>query len=210
MNLRLIEKRFQNLEVRANYLNYKFNPHTNKVPGIPQHAYLQDLRADHECDLKVYGKDPFVRGKVEAADLAQAEIGARLGRKLRAGGIAAEMAVASSLREVDKEKLGNMFADIDEENVRGAATTEAFYPGSLDAPAPAHRPKTRQVRRNIPKNQGTSFPGTKSAACLSAARTVKSQQSLLRRKIQFYKNQTHYEWDLGAQVNEVTSQAAAN
>lgn len=47
MNLRLIEKRFQNLKVRESYLNYKFNPHTHKIAGIPQHAYLADIKADH-------------------------------------------------------------------------------------------------------------------------------------------------------------------
>ena len=79
-----------------------------------------------------------------------------------------------------------MFADIDE--VRPGATTPGFNSQVLDAMQEAKRPQTRQVRRNAQKGLGTSFPGTKSAQGLSAARTVKSQQSLLRRKIKFYKN----------------------
>lgn len=59
MNLRLIEKRFQNLEIQANYLNYKYNPNSQKIKGLSQHAYLDELRTDHESDLKVFGQDPF-------------------------------------------------------------------------------------------------------------------------------------------------------
>ena len=55
MNLRLIEKRFQNLETRANYLNYKYNPNCQKVSGIPQHAYMDDLKTDYMSDMKVFG-----------------------------------------------------------------------------------------------------------------------------------------------------------
>jgi hypothetical protein len=55
MNLRLIEKRFQNLETRANYLNYKYNPNCQKVSGIAQHAYMDDLKTDYLSDMKVFG-----------------------------------------------------------------------------------------------------------------------------------------------------------
>ena len=47
MNLRLIEKRFQNLDVQANYLNYKYNPKSQKIQGLSQHAYLDELKTDH-------------------------------------------------------------------------------------------------------------------------------------------------------------------
>ena len=59
MNLRLIEKRFQNLETQANFLNYKFNPHCKKVSGLSQHAYMHELKTDHLSDIKVFGQDPF-------------------------------------------------------------------------------------------------------------------------------------------------------
>lgn len=65
MNLRIIEKRFQNLDVQANYLNYKYNPNSQKIPGISQHAYLEELRTDQESDVKVFGKDPFYTKAVD-------------------------------------------------------------------------------------------------------------------------------------------------
>ena len=65
MNLRLIEKRFQNLETRANYLNYKYNPNCEKVSGITQHAYMDDLKTDYLSDMKVFGQDPFHTKKVD-------------------------------------------------------------------------------------------------------------------------------------------------
>ena len=55
MNLRLIEKRFQNLDVQANYLNYKYNPKSQKIQGLSQHAYLDELKTDHQSDLRVFG-----------------------------------------------------------------------------------------------------------------------------------------------------------
>ena len=59
MNLRLIEKRFENLDIQANYINYKYNPNSQKIKGLNQHAYLDELKNDHESDLKVFGSDPF-------------------------------------------------------------------------------------------------------------------------------------------------------
>jgi hypothetical protein len=59
MNLRLIEKRFQHLDVQANYLNYKYNPKSQKISGLSQHAYLDELKTDHQSDLRVFGQDPF-------------------------------------------------------------------------------------------------------------------------------------------------------
>jgi hypothetical protein len=35
MNLTQIEKRFQALDLRAGYLNYKYNPNTKAIPGLP-------------------------------------------------------------------------------------------------------------------------------------------------------------------------------
>ena len=46
MNLRLIERRFQNLEAHENYINYKFNPKIKKVKGIKQHSYIEHIRDD--------------------------------------------------------------------------------------------------------------------------------------------------------------------
>ena len=55
MNLRLIEKRFQNLETQANYLNYKYNPNAKKIVGLNKHAYMHELKTDHLSDIKVFG-----------------------------------------------------------------------------------------------------------------------------------------------------------
>ena len=73
MNLRLIEKRFQNLETRANYLNYKYNPNCQKVAGITQHAYMDDLKTDYLSDMKVFGQDPFHTKKVDNDRLTTAK-----------------------------------------------------------------------------------------------------------------------------------------
>ncbi len=69
MNLRLIERRFQNLDAQANYLNYKYNPNCQKVTGIRQHAYLDELRSDQESDIKIFGNDPFYTKAVDSFKL---------------------------------------------------------------------------------------------------------------------------------------------
>jgi len=65
MNLRLIEKRFQNLNAQANYLDYKYNPNSEKVEGLQQHAYLNELKLDQEHDKKIFGNDPFYTRTVD-------------------------------------------------------------------------------------------------------------------------------------------------
>lgn len=59
MNLNLIERRFELIDAKANYLNYKFNPKARKIPGINKHAYQEELKDDQDEDLQNYGKDPF-------------------------------------------------------------------------------------------------------------------------------------------------------
>ena len=64
MNLRLIERRFQNLEAHENYINYKFNPKIKKIKGIKQHSYIEHIREDKEIDNIVFGKDLFIKADI--------------------------------------------------------------------------------------------------------------------------------------------------
>jgi hypothetical protein len=64
MNLRLIEKRFQHLELQANYLNYKYNPNAKKISGLSQHAYMEELRTDNQSDPILVDKN-FLEQKIK-------------------------------------------------------------------------------------------------------------------------------------------------
>ena len=59
MNLNLIERRFELIDAKANFLNYKFNPKAKKILGISKHPYEEVLKEDQDEDYKNYGKDPF-------------------------------------------------------------------------------------------------------------------------------------------------------
>lgn len=59
MNLNLIERRFELIDAKANYLNYKFNPKARKISGISKHPYEEELKEDQHQDEQNYGKDPF-------------------------------------------------------------------------------------------------------------------------------------------------------
>ena len=76
MNLRLIEKRFQNLNAQATLLDYRFNPNSGKVEGLTKHAYLSELREDQENDKKIFGRDPYYTRKVDKQSLMQIAKGA--------------------------------------------------------------------------------------------------------------------------------------
>lgn len=69
MNLRLIEKRFQNLNAQANLLDYRFNPNSEKIEGLNKHAYLNELREDQEYDKKIFGRDPYYTRKIDKMSL---------------------------------------------------------------------------------------------------------------------------------------------
>ena len=77
MNLRLIEKRFQNLNAQANLLDYRFNPNSAKIEGLSKHAYLSELREDQENDKKIFGRDPYYTRKVDKNSLLQFAKGAQ-------------------------------------------------------------------------------------------------------------------------------------
>lgn len=59
MNLSQIERKFQELQVKENYMRYYFNPICDKVSGLKQHAYIKELNKDHKLDIQTYGMDPF-------------------------------------------------------------------------------------------------------------------------------------------------------
>lgn len=71
------------MEVQANYLNYKYNPASKKIGGLTQHAYLEELKTDHESDIKVFGSDPFQTKTVDTEKL-QAKKKKGLGQMARA------------------------------------------------------------------------------------------------------------------------------
>ena len=50
MNLSQIERRFQCVEFMANYVNYKYNPHIEKVDDLKQHIHKDLLYADAKQD----------------------------------------------------------------------------------------------------------------------------------------------------------------
>jgi len=65
MNLNILEKRFQMLDAKSNFLNYRFNPSSNKIDGIKKHAYYEELKDDYKSDLRLFGKDPFYTKPVD-------------------------------------------------------------------------------------------------------------------------------------------------
>lgn len=71
MNLRLIEKRFQNLNAQATLLDYRFNPNSTKIEGLTKHAYLNELKEDQENDKKIFGQDPYHTRKINKHSLLQ-------------------------------------------------------------------------------------------------------------------------------------------
>ena len=57
MNLRLIEKRFQNLNAQANLLDYRFNPNSAKIEGLkrlenPSSVCQTALSIEYEANLR--------------------------------------------------------------------------------------------------------------------------------------------------------------
>jgi hypothetical protein len=53
----------------------------------------------------------------------------------------------------------------------------------------------RKEKINIGSRPMTSKPGGKLLS--STARNIQSQQQLLRKKVKYYQNQTHYDWNTG-------------
>ena len=62
MNLSQIERRFQCVDFMANYVNYKYNPHIEKVDDLKQHIHKDLLYADAKQDQTIYGLAAFQEG----------------------------------------------------------------------------------------------------------------------------------------------------
>ena len=48
MNLTQIERKFQQLEVKDNYIRYFYNPNCKKITGLKKHAYIDELVKDYD------------------------------------------------------------------------------------------------------------------------------------------------------------------
>lgn len=48
MNLNQIARKFEQLEVKENYLRYFYNPQCHKIVGLKQHAYIKELKKDYQ------------------------------------------------------------------------------------------------------------------------------------------------------------------
>lgn len=46
----------------ANYVNYKYNPHIQKIPDLKQHVYKDLLLNDARHDQAIYGLAAFQEG----------------------------------------------------------------------------------------------------------------------------------------------------
>ena len=59
MNLSQIERKFQQVDFMASYINYKYNPHIPKIKDLKQHVYKDTLYEDAKKDQTLYGLAAF-------------------------------------------------------------------------------------------------------------------------------------------------------
>ena len=60
MNLLLIDKEFKKLNLVEEFINYKFEPRSQKLKG-KRHIYYNDLKYDFVDEVNAYGFSPFVQ-----------------------------------------------------------------------------------------------------------------------------------------------------
>eukprot|EP00347_Sterkiella_histriomuscorum_P023052 403336141 len=74
MNLSQIEQRFQQLEIKENYVRYFYNPQCRKIFGLKQHAYIDELQKDYDQDSNHNGQRMSIKNTA-SIDLAQSNKG---------------------------------------------------------------------------------------------------------------------------------------
>lgn len=187
MNLRLIERRFQNLDVQANYLNYKYNPNSQKVAGVSQHAYLEELRSDMESDLQVFGKDPFYTKPVDSEQLVKSRSSVmKAGQKnLPDHAVSVKSSLFGDGKTAYKTAMtvANEYDDMHGQS--RPSTSKPLVPGLSSM---------RKVTTIEASTRRGGFRG----------RTAQSQHTLLRKKMNYYKSQAHYDWNLGFNATNST------
>ena len=62
MNLSQVERRLQAVDFMANYVNYKYNPHIEKIDDLKQHIHKDLLKEDARRDQAIYGLAAFQEG----------------------------------------------------------------------------------------------------------------------------------------------------
>jgi len=198
MNLRLIEKRFQHLDAHANYVNYKFNPHGEKIEGLRRHPYLDELRVDHADDAKIYGLDPFITQPVDKNKLEK--------QKLRGGDSSESMTKGRTADSLGASVFGDTIERDENRRARSSfgrkATVNRKVAGGSDLLQNlADRPQTSKTRadelfRRQPPPMARSF-GQRARSGLGR-KSTRSERQLLQKKINKYKSTSHYDWNLGS------------